>query len=90
MVSEPKTVGKWIFAEFRMGFLKDELDSLKRKVMTRCDINIVGREVVEAKGKVNMLIDGLRHDTFESYTNIRRNVDQTLLEVGGLLRDLID
>lgn len=53
-------------------------------------MKIVGRRVANAKGELNMLDDGLLHDTFESYPNLRHNVDQTLLAVGILLEDLIN
>lgn len=76
--------------ESRSRLLKNELDSLKRKVSMGCDMDIAGRKVANADGKVNILVNGLRRDTFDSYASIQHNVDQTLLAVGRCLRDLFD
>lgn len=52
--------------EFCSAFLKDELDSLERKELLGCDMEIVDREVAEAKHEMNTwlmrvdLVDGLR------------------------------
>lgn len=75
--------------ESRINLLKDELNSLKWKESTGCDTDIVCRNVVEAKSKVNNLINELRQTTFDLYGSIRHNFDQTLLAVGSPLRDLV-
>lgn len=46
--------------EFRIGLSKSELDTLKRKKSTECNIEIVGRKTAYTKGDVNNLVDRLR------------------------------
>lgn len=53
-------------------------------------MEIVGREVADAIGKLNELVDRLRRDSFDSYTSMQHNVDQTLPVVGSRLMELID
>lgn len=63
---------------------------LKRKKAIGCDMDIIGRKVVDVKSKVNRLVDELRHNTLESYANVQQNIDRTLSAVGSRLRDMID
>lgn len=74
----------------RIGLLMDELNLLKRKETSGCGMDIVVCKFVDAKGEVNKFFDGLCHNTFASYANIRQNIDQTLLAVRSRLKDLID
>lgn len=76
--------------ECYIGLLKDELESLKRKDLIGCDMEVVSHKVADSKGKVSNFIDRLHRDSFNSYSNIRQNVDQTLLAVGIRLAKLID
>lgn len=46
-------------------------------------------KVVDAKRKVNNLNDGFHRDIFDSFANIRHNVDLSLLVVCSCLRELI-
>lgn len=50
----------------------------------------MGCMVASDKGKMNNLVDGLRHKSFESYASIRYSVYQSLLAVGSRLREVID
>lgn len=76
--------------ESRISLLEEALDFLKRNESTGRDMEIVNRKLADAKNEVNNLVDGSHRDTFDSYTSIRHNVNQTLLSVGSRLRDLID
>lgn len=49
----------------------------------------MGCKVVDAKGEVKNLVERLWKDTFDSYTSLRHNVDQTLIAVDSRLRELI-
>lgn len=71
--------------DFCIGLLKDELESLKQKELTECNTEVVRCKVAKAKDKVTNVVDGLPRDTFDSYDNIRHNIDQTLLVVGSRL-----
>lgn len=44
--------------ESRIGSIKDELNSLKQRGSTGCDTEIVGRKVANAKGEVNISVEG--------------------------------
>lgn len=76
--------------EPRNGLLLDELDFLKRKESAWCNKELVSRKLADVKGEVNNLVDGLCRGTFDSYANIRHNVDQMLLAAGRRLKKLID
>lgn len=54
--------------ESRISLLKDELDVLKRKKSTGCNMKIVGRKDADVKYGVNNLGDRLRQDIFDSYS----------------------
>lgn len=53
-------------------------------------MQIVGRRVADADGKVNSLVDGLHRNTFDSYVSFQHSVDQTLLALGSHLREVFD
>lgn len=64
-----------------IGLMKDELDSLKRKESTACNMEVVSLKAADTKGKMNSLADHLRRDTFDSYASIRRTVGKSLVAV---------
>lgn len=64
--------------ELRISLLKEELDSLKRKDTTGCNMDIVERKATLVKGGENKLVDRLRRDSFDLYASVRQNVDQPL------------
>lgn len=49
--------------------LKDELNFLKRKKLTRYDMEIVSCKVADAKFEVNNFVDGLHRETLDLYVN---------------------
>lgn len=51
-------------------------------------MEVVGCKVGNAKGEVNILFDGLRRNTLDSYVSIQHDVDQTFFAVGSHLKDL--
>lgn len=44
----------------------------------------------ESKSVTNGLVNGLRRDTLDSYTSIRHNVDQALMEVRKRLKEVFN
>lgn len=56
--------------EYCIALLKDELDYLKQKEATGCNLKIVGGNATDAKGERKSLVDGLRRDTFDLYASI--------------------
>lgn len=68
----------------------NEMDLLKRKEMTRCNVKLLDRKIANVKNKTISMVVGLRHVTFESYESTRHNFDQSLLVVGNRLREMID
>lgn len=62
-------------------FLKEELDSLKRRESAVCNAEVVSRKVANAKSNMNHLIDGLRQGTFKLYAFIQYCIDQSLVAV---------
>lgn len=70
----------------RVSFLADELDLLKRKVSTGCDMVVVRRKVADAKGDIKKLGDGLCRYTFDSYVSSLHNIDQSFITVSYRVR----
>lgn len=66
--------------EDRIGVWKYELDSLKWKKSTSCDMKLVSRKVADAKDDMDSLVDGLRLDTSNSYARIQHSVDKSFVE----------
>lgn len=73
----------------RIDLLKGELDLLKPKEPPGCSMEVLRREVTDAKSDINNLFNGLRRDAFVSYASLGHSVDQSLLAEGHSLRGLI-
>lgn len=73
-----------------IGFLKIELDPLKRMESTGCEMKKVSCKVADAKGNMNSLADGMHKDTFDSYCCIPHNFNQSLVMISRYLKDMID
>lgn len=76
--------------EARLGGMKDELDSFKQKESTDRGMEVIYCKAAFTEGVINNLADGLRRDTFDSYANMRHNVDQSFVVVVKLLKKMPD
>lgn len=75
------------FLDARIDLLKDELDSIKWKKSTGCNMKVMRRKSANANGKLNSLVDDLRRDIYYLYARLRHSVDQSSLAVGSHLRE---
>lgn len=74
--------------EARICFLKDEIISLVRKELTRCDIKVVSRKAADVKGDMKELVGDLQRDILGSYARIHYNVDQLVLNMSNCLEKM--
>lgn len=56
--------------EAHVDLSKNELDLLKQKESTSCDMEVVGRKAMNANGDKNEMVGGFRRDTFCSYASL--------------------
>lgn len=70
--------------------MKDELDLLKWKESTGCDIKVVSRMEVDAKGNIKSLADGLSRNICESNSSIQHSMDHSLVELSKRLTEMFD
>lgn len=73
-----------------MSLFGDELDLLKRRESTHCDLEVTTRKVADARGDTTNIVIGLDLDTARLYDFIRRGVDRVLVEDSGRLNDAFD
>lgn len=69
--------------EDRVDLLKNELDLLKQKAPTGCNMDVVRRNVADYKLDVKELDGGLRRKTSSSYARTLRNIGQPFLTLSN-------
>lgn len=70
--------------------LGDKLESVKRRELPNCDLDMVARKVADAQGDTTNLASGLHRKTVRSYDSIRLGVDGALVEVSKPLKEAFD
>lgn len=71
-------------------FIKRELNSLKRFKLTARAIRDVSCKAMNAKGNKNELVEDPRRCTPDSYDNIHRNLDKSLVKLTNWLKEVFD
>lgn len=66
-----------------IGLYEDETDSLKRKELTGCNMEVVRHKASDANGGMKKVNCDLYLHIFSSYANIRQDVDQLLLSLSS-------